>query len=159
LLLIDHEPAAWLAQDRVLVDEGIDEDSDASSVSEVVERVKASYKEVSDTELADAKRTAELKDSELVAVHSRVALRVRVFTKIFSWSAAVVMALVFLVGTVMSLVATVDGTTPSLIIIALAIVPLAAAGVLSLWVGFHLKAWRRSVDDWLFRHLKRWLVG
>ena len=145
--------------DRVLVDENIDEDSDASSLVEVVERVKASYKEVADAELADARRTAERRESEVVEIRSRVTLRARTLARVCSWAAAAVPALAFVAGTLTSVITAASGKTPSIVVLTLAIVPLALGGLFGLLWGFHLKAWRQSVEDWLAQQLQDWLAG
>jgi len=160
--LSSDEVTALLASeltDRVLIDEDIGEDSDASSVSEVVERVKASYKEASDAELADARRTVERKESEVVEIRSRVILRARTLARVCSWVAAAVPALAFIAGTLASLIAAASGGTPSIAVLALAIVPLALGGLFGLFWGFHLKAWRQSTEEWLARRLEYWLAG
>jgi hypothetical protein len=145
--------------DRVLVDENIDEDSDASSVSEVVERVKASYKEVADAELAEARRTAERKASEVLEIRSHITFRARTFARACSWAVAAIPALAFVVGTVASLITTASGKTPSIAVLALAIIPLALGGLFGILWGFHLKAWRQSAEEWLAQRLGDWLAG
>jgi hypothetical protein len=160
--LSSDEVTALLASeltDRVLVDEDIGEDSDASSVSEVVERVKASYKEASDAELADARRTVERKESEVVEIHSRVTRRARAIARVCSWAVAVVPALAFIAGTLASVIAAASGKTPSIIVLALAIIPLALGGLFGLFWGFHLRAWRQSTEEWLVQRLGNWLTG
>jgi hypothetical protein len=145
--------------DRVLVDENIDEDSDAASLSEVVERVKASYKATADTELTEARKRADRKESEVVEIQSHITLRAHAVAWVSSWVVAAIPALAAAVGTVASVIATASGKTPSIGVLALAIIPLALGGLFGLLWGFHLKAWRQSVEDWLAQQLGGWLAG
>jgi hypothetical protein len=145
--------------DTVLVDVGIDEDSDASSLSEVVERVKASYKETTDAEVSEAKLKAAQKDAEARKLREHIASRAKTIAEVVSWTLAAVFSIAFMIGTVLSIIATGSGESPSPLALALAIVPLALAGLFGILWGFHVKAWRQSVEDRLAQSLTRWLAG
>ena len=145
--------------DRVLIDEHIGEDSDASSLSEVVERVKASYKEAADRAVTRAKEDAERAASELKGTRQNVRARVATVATVVSWAVVTVPAMAFIIGAVSSVILAIGDETPSVAVVALALAPLALGGLLGVLFGFHLRAWRRWVADRLARGIEKWLVG
>jgi hypothetical protein len=145
--------------DRVLVEEEIDEDSDAATLSEVVDRVKTAYKAEADAELLKTKVVAEKSEAELVRFRMHIERRARSVAQGASWTLAAILGASLVAATTLSIVDAVRGSSPGLAALALAIGPLAVVGLLGVLWGFHVKAWRRRLEDRFAGWLKRWMSG
>ncbi len=145
--LSSEEITAIVASDlteNALAERGIDEDSDAQSLSEVVDRVKAEYKANTDAARSEA---AELRQG----VHKRAERLAAIIT----WAVVLLLGASFLVGAGISLF----GGSPSIPIVIVALAPLAIFGLLSLWNGFQLRDWRRRAQDRLTTRLEAWVTA
>jgi hypothetical protein len=145
--------------DQILVEEEIDEDSDADTLSEVVERVKQSYVNRQDAEVKAARDAAEVSEVSERQLRTRIENRARSISAVVSWAIAGVLGLSFVVGTIITTLSAVDGTKPGTVALVLAILPLAVAGLCSLLWGFHVKAWRRALQARIEQLLCGWLAG
>jgi hypothetical protein len=139
--------------ERMLVDvELTDDDDDASSLSEVIDRVKVTYKQQSEEEVVDAKRSAERIAAKERRLRSHVEGRARSVATRVSYVVALAVGLSFTVGTIISANDAASGQTPSVGVLVLAVFPLALGGLCSLFWGFHLRAWM----NWLQLRLEQW---
>jgi hypothetical protein len=174
------EAAAIIASDltkRILVDEELTDDSDAASLSEAVERIKAAYKAEADAAIRDAQtmaqrsaQEAEVKvreaesnalsrEEETLRLQAHIASRVQVIAAYLSWTLATLLALSFVVGVVLSISDASSAKKPSALALILAIGPLATAGLFSVLWGFHLKAWQNSMEDRFAKWITHWMTA
>ncbi len=145
--LNDEEITAIVASElteNLLAERGIDAESDAASLTEVVERVKSGYEE---DRAAAKNEMKEIRDH----VH-RGAQRV---AQIATWTAVLILGGCFLVGTAIGVL----GGGVSALVVALTVVPLAAFSLLSLWNGWSLREWRSRAEDRLTQRLDEWITG
>ncbi len=145
--LSSDEITAIVASDlteNALAERGIDDESDAESLSEVVERVKAEYKESTDAALSEA---AGLRKG----VHHRAEL----LAQALSWAIVLVLGTSFVAGAAISLFV---GSPPAIVVL-IALVPLAIFGLLSLWNGFQLRDWRQRAEVRLTATFEAWISG
>lgn len=157
--LTDDEAVAIIASsltDRCLVEADIDDDPDASSMSEVVERVKASYKESSEQDVATARTEARASGADEMV--RRVETRVGRFARRLSWVAVVLVGACLLIGTGLSIAQALGGDSPGRLAVTLTLVPLILVGLLGAFTGFHLSAWRRSLEARIATALADWLI-
>lgn len=145
--------ASGLTQ-NVLAEEGIDEESDAASISEVVERLKATYRQEADAANAVAEETA----AEVRDLRIRFSERAASLAHWISLFATGLVALSLIVGTAFSVIVAATGETPPTLALVLATAPLAVLGLLSILSGFHLKAWRRDAEAWIAEKLEGWML-
>jgi hypothetical protein len=145
--------------DRVLADEDVDEDSDAATLSEVVERIKANYSQVAADEVGRATALAAKSEAEALRIRHHINRRARGLARVLTWTVATLLALSFVAGTLISIDAAVTGSSPSASALLLAILPLAIFGLLSLLSGFHLLGWRAEAEDRITRLFDRWIAG
>jgi hypothetical protein len=145
--------------DNVLAEQEVDEDSDAATLSEVVERVKTAYRGAADVEIGEAKQAAQKSEAEALALRANIEARARSIARIVCWGIVGLLALSLIAGTVIGIVNAASGSSPGPVALVLAIGPLAFLGLLSLFSGFHLAGWRRSQEDRLSRQLTGWLGG
>jgi hypothetical protein len=130
--------------DNLLAERGIDAESDATSLTEVVERVKSGYEEDS---AAAKNETKEIRDH----VH-RGAERI---AQVATWAAVLILGGSFLVGTAIGIF----GGHVSALVIVLTVVPLATFSLLSLWNGWSLRDWRARAEADLTQRLDEWITG
>lgn len=173
------EAAAIIASDltkQMLVDEELTDDSDAASLSEAVERIKAAYKAEADAAIRDANtmaqrsaQEAEVKireaesnalsrEEEALRLQTHVANRARGIAAFLSWTLAALFALSFVIGVALSISDTSGAKKPSTLALILAIGPLATAGLFSVLWGFHLKAWQRLMEDRFAKWITHWMT-
>jgi hypothetical protein len=161
-VLSSDEVTAILANgltDGILIDAWIDEDSDAETLDEVVERVKESYQRKSDTEVRAARQEASEFQAEAVGLRARLRKRVETIASVASWTFTLMLAASFVAGTALSIFHVVDGSRPGVFELVLAAIPLAIAGLLSTFGGFNLKTMRATLADWLSERVLAWLEG
>ena len=145
--LNDEEITAIVASElteNLLAERGIDAESDATSLTEVVERVKSGYEE---DRAAAKNETKEIRDH----VHHGAEQISRVAT----WAAVLILGGCFLFGTAIGVL----GGSVSTLVIALTVVPLAAFSLLSLWNGWSLRDWRSRAEHRLTQRLDEWITG
>lgn len=146
--------------DRLLVDEAVGDDCDASTLSEVVARVKASYKAEHDARVSEAETKASNAMSASAELKSQVSRRSRLVAKSVSWGIAALMCASFVVGTVLAIRgASGDSGSIGVLALVLGIGPLAIAGLASLLWGFHITAWRAQFEERVFALVHSWLAG
>ena len=145
--------------DRILIEEDVDEDSDAATLSEVVERVRAAYKAEAETEVRKVKVVAEKSEAEVLRFRMHLGRRARSVANGVSWALAGLLATSLLAGTGISLANAARGSPPGLVALAFALGPLAVVGLLSALGGFHVTAWRRRLEDRLTAWLRQWMSG
>ncbi len=145
--LNDEEITAIVASElteNLLAERGIDAESDAASLTEVVERVKSGYEE---DRAAAKNETQEIRDH----VHHGAEQVARITT----WIVVLILGGCFLIGTAIGIL----GDRVSALVIALTVVPLAAFSLLSLWNGWSLREWRSRAEVRLTRRLDEWITG
>lgn len=145
--------------DKVLAEEAIDEDSDAQTLTEVVERVKTTYQAAADARVDDATAEATQAKAEASRLRMTTERRARTVGRISSWLTAGVLGLCLALGTVLTVGSTVSGSPPSPLAATLTLVPLAITALLSLMWGFNIRDWRRRVEDRVARRVAHWLMG
>lgn len=148
--LSSDEVAAVVASEltqNMLAEGGIDEESDAESLTEVVERVKA-----------DVRKEADERRAEVEELRGQVGARARSVANFLSTTAAAVLALSLIVGTAIGLLQAATGESPSLLALVLALGPVALFGLFSLLWGFHLQRWRGKAEIWLTAKLEGWML-
>jgi hypothetical protein len=143
----------------ILIDAGVDEDSDAATLGEVIDRVKETYRREATAEVAAARREALDRKADATRVQATVQSRARTIGRGISWLLAGLMGGSFAVGTGISIDTAVGGSAPGLPFILLAAVPLALAGLLGLISGFNLRSWQMAVEERVSRLLAGWLLG
>jgi hypothetical protein len=143
--------------DQLLVTEEIGEDSDASTLTEVVERVKQSYSIRLVAEIEAANEATRASDERVTRLHNKLERRVRTIGSAISWTLASLFGLSVITGAVLSIIDAAAGTRPKTVELVLAVTPLAIAGLCGVLWGFHLKAWRRATADWIQKKLMNWL--
>ena len=74
--------------DRALSNEVLEDDVDASSISEVVERVNAAHRDEADTRVAQAELAAEESGKAALSLRMNIERRARGIARIVCWSAA-----------------------------------------------------------------------
>lgn len=160
--LTSDEATAIVASDLtegVLLEFDVNEDSDASSVAEVVERVKASYRETSDEKERLALAAADASAAEARQLRGRANTNSRLVAQCLSWGLAGIATVSLVVGTAVSIAAAMTGDTPSWPVVALAVVPLLLIALCgSLW-GFNVRSWRRRVEDRTFARVLGWMTA
>jgi hypothetical protein len=155
--LSSDEVAAVVASEltqNMLAEGGIDEESDAESLTEVVERVKADVRK----EAEAANRIAEERRAEAEALRDQMGARARSVARFVSTTIAAVLALSLMSGTLIGLLQAVTGSPPSPLAVVLALGPVALFGLFSLLWGFHLQKWRGKAEDWLTTKLEGWML-
>lgn len=160
--LASDEVTAILANgltDSILFDAAVDEDSDAASLNEVVERVKETYRQEATAEVAAARRDALAQAAVATRVQTNVRTRATSLGRAVAWALSLLIAGGFATGSVISLISASGGTVPGLLPLLLAAVPLTLGGLASLLWGFHLMAWRAAVEERVSRSVARWLLG
>lgn len=143
---------------NVLAEEGIDEDSDAASLSEVVARVKSTYEKSADSAVTAANEKAAQKAAEARGLRAGIRRRAEGVAGALSLLAAVVLVASLVLGTVVSLVDAVTGEPASWVALVLALAPLAVLGLLGVIWGFHVKGWRNNAKERLANWLERWML-
>jgi predicted transcriptional regulator len=133
--------------ENALVENQIDQDSDAESLAEVVDRVKAEYREQNASELAKANR-----------IERSLTNRTGLIARSISWVIVVGLGLWLAAGSIWNLVLVATGDTPSILVVALLLAPLAVLGGLGLWNGFHLKGMRGRLEASIWQRLKVWFA-
>ncbi|HEU4461786.1 MAG TPA: hypothetical protein VFR75_04250 [Solirubrobacterales bacterium] len=159
--LSSDEVAAVVASEltqNVLAETGIDEESDAESLSEVIERVKADYKRKADAAVSAANRAAEDSDREAQELRIQIGARAASLARVLCLSVTALLTLSLVVGTAISLIAAATGEAPSGIAVLLAVGPLAIFGLLGVLSGFQLKGWRGDSEARLARKLETWML-
>ena len=144
--------------DRVLLEADIDDDSDASTLSEVVDRVKADYRAEASLEVASAKAAAEVSEAEALRIRNHLEGRARLIAKISCWALAGVVALALFAATATTIVIAVKGESPGALWVVITVI-LAAAGLASLYWGIHLNGARQWLEERVARRLKGWMGG
>jgi hypothetical protein len=144
--------------DRLLVEEGVDEDSDAATLSEVVERLKASYRGAAEVEINKARQAAQQSEAETLRVRMHLDNRARSAAKVICWALAIVVGAGLLIGTAVTVADTAAGSTPGTGAIILA-AGLGVAGLASLLWGFNANASRRWLEEKLTAAVRRWMGG
>lgn len=132
--------------DVVLAEEYPDEDVDSSSVAEVIERVKAKYKE-----------EAGQSEVERLRLEQSLTRRARDLSRGFCWAVFVCLGLSLLYGTISSILSAVTGSAPTVVALVLAVIPLGVVGLLSLLWGFDLNSWRAELEERVASRLQGWL--
>jgi hypothetical protein len=137
-----------------LLEAGIDEDSDAESLSEVVERVRRQDSAEAAAAVERANRESRLKGAELQRTQLRVVARARTVAKAITRSVFGVLVTACMAGAVLSVVDAVSAATPPLSATVIAIV----LGTLGALFGFHLKAAARKTEAWLTAGIVGWML-
>ncbi|MCA1601635.1 MAG: hypothetical protein LC776_08330 [Acidobacteria bacterium] len=150
--------------DRVLLEEEVDEDSDAATISEVVDRVKAAYMVEADAEVAAVRDEAQRMQAEADAalaiaqdearrhltealqLRSRIQHRARTVASVSSWSLTITVAVGLVLGTILSMISTLGGSIPGLILLILTVLVYVFAGLFSVLWGFNLVKWRSGLE-------------
>ena len=160
--LSSDEVTAILANgltDGVLVDLEIDQDSDAATLDEVVQRVKDSYQRKANADVRAARTELLQQQAETVRLESRLHSRSELAGDVVSWTLAVLVLASFAAGLALGIYRVVDGSKPGLLEILLAAIPLAIGTLLGLAIGFNLKTWRANVAQRVGEAVLRWLAG
>jgi hypothetical protein len=160
--ITSDEAAAIIATgltDRILVEEGVDEDTDASTIADVVERVKDTYRTAAAAQVRTAQQSATKSEAEALRLRMALDRRARGIAKVTTWVLAAILAGSLVAGAALSIADTAGGARPGPAALGLAIIPLAIAGVMSLFWGFHIRGWRRGLEDRVADEVRRWLGG
>jgi predicted transcriptional regulator len=148
--------ASRLTSSLLVEQETDDGDLDAESVSEVVERVKATYREESDRAVAQADQRARDKEDEARRIRAGVeaqATRVaRWVCKGLTWVAVPSL----FAGMVLSIPGVTTRPAPwNWIPVVLFLVP----SLMSVLWGFNLRGWRQRFQERLGRTFQKWMMG
>ncbi len=160
--LSTDEAAAIVASsltDSILVEEDVGEDTDAATLTEVVDRVKAAYRAEADAELGAVRTAAAKTEAELVQFRNNVDRRARNVATSASWAVAGLLAASFIAGAAIGVARVASGSGPGVVALVLAIIPFAIASLFSVLWGFHVAGWRRRIEDRLAEFLRRWMSG
>lgn len=143
--------------DRLLVDEEIDEDSDAATLSEVVERVKAAYRAEAASRVAHIEETAAATQAEALQLRLHLEGRSRRIAHVLCWLLAGLISAALLVGTAFSLLASSGGRPSLAALVFLGL--LAVTGLMGVLWGFNVNAWRTMLEERLAARLRHWMTG
>jgi len=151
--------------DRTLAEEEVGDETDAATLSEVVERVKASYRKQADADVERAEKAARRSDesaqrsnAEALQVRLHVGSRARGVAKTCCWALSIVVGGAFVAGTIVTILDIASGSSPGVLGVLVAAV-LAVGGLMSLLWGFHINRYRTWLEDWLTDRLSLWLGG
>lgn len=155
-----EESAAILASsftDRYLSEEGIGDDPDARSLTEVVDRVKAEYKQQSDEKIKEIRREADIATHRASALEARVTERAQQIGNYLAISLFIFLAVAFLLGFGTNVFSLLTGGGFSPVFATLAGLPLALGGLASLMWGFNLRAWKLNIEGRIAARLRNWM--
>jgi hypothetical protein len=145
--------------DQLLVEDSIDEDSDAATLGEVVERVRASYAARAAEDLERAQGALQASEDSRRLLETSIISRADRAASAFSWTATFLVAAALIAGSVISLVDLARGRSPSVAAICLALAPLAAVALCGALWGFHVNGWRIWIRAQARRRILRWIAG
>jgi len=154
------EVAAIMASgltDRLLADDDLGDDPDAGTLTEVVERVKASLIDSASERIAEAEAAFESLSSKMDGHLYRVEHRSQQVGSALSWVLTGLAAASLALGTVSSLISAASGLPPHPLALVLGGLPLALGGVMSLLWGFNVLSWRRHLETSIASRLRGWL--
>jgi ABC-type multidrug transport system fused ATPase/permease subunit len=161
--------------DTLLTQFDDDIEPDATTLTEIVERVKATYQSEATARIADVQRKASEEVASVVSArektreelrkkeeeHRNLVLNLRAkiitFARLTSWVFFVGVALILVVGPLFigyNLVST--GTPVAKIVVYVITSVVWLAGVLRLLWGGHINQWRRSFELRVDRSLRKW---
>lgn len=143
--------------DRILADELIEDDLDASSISEVIDRVKRTYREEADGRIEAAELAAQRSERSALSLRMSIERRSRSAARLACWTLATLVGLAFLTGGVVTIVRM--GSTDRAALWNSSLVGIFTLGSLmsTLW-GFNVKGWRDSLEEHLAQWLKTWMT-
>jgi hypothetical protein len=145
--------------EHVLVEVDPNEESDASSLGEVVERVKATYKEDADERERVAHAAASANKADADRLLERAALNSRGIATALSWFIAGLLIASLVTGSVLTVVTATGSEPTSAWVIGLAVVPLAVIGLFGAVWGFTVTGWRSRLEDAIYAPVLRWMTG
>jgi hypothetical protein len=143
--------------DRLLANRQLDEDPDADSLTEVVERVKASLNAKSNARVAKSQAKVAQLEAREAARRLRIRNRSIKFGAFSSWFLAVAAATSFALGTATSVFSLFTGMPPAIWSILLGAVPLAVGALFSVLWGFNVITWQRRIAQAISESVDRWL--
>lgn len=155
-----EEAAAILASsltDRYLSEEELGDDPDATTLTEVVERVKAEYKRESEEKIEEIRREAESASGRVSAVEARVAQRAQQVGNYVAVSFFVALGVVFLLGVVVNVLSILAHGAVSPAFVVVAGLPLALGGLASVMWGFNLSVWKQNIQARVAGRLRSWM--
>ena len=144
--------------DRLLAEEPLEDEVDAETVAEIVDRVKASYSAEADRRVAEAQSTAEATANQALELRTTVERRSRQLARALCSLLAFLLTIALAVGFLATVQAMRTGRPPGLLALVLASA-LSLAGLLSVLWGFNIRGWRQGLEERLSRRLRLWLAG
>lgn len=142
--------------DRLLA-ENLAEDPDADSLSEVVDRVKASLSEGAQSLMDNAASRIEVLEAADVRRRTVVTKRSERIGTLISWTLAAIAAGSFVLGTIVTVASLVIGKNLALWAIPVGAAPLAVGGLLGILWGFNLRDWQLRIAASLSSRVYSWL--
>lgn len=158
--LTSDELAAIVASeltDRALSEDIVVDDPDAETLSEVVHRVKESYKEETNAQLLKAKGEASQAAARARQQQLAVASRARWIAQIAVRGAATVITLALILGALFSILSMLRGRLGILGAVLASVFILGSLPSM-LW-GFNVSGWRQAQEEKLARRIQSWLLS
>ncbi|HEY1988195.1 MAG TPA: hypothetical protein VGG43_01915, partial [Acidimicrobiales bacterium] len=137
--------------ENLLAEQEMEDTFDASTTSEIVERVKLAHQAQAAIELQDA----QAKVQNVEATLGNVRQRSRSIAKYVAWTVVIVLASCCIVGAALTTIQAVGGHVPWLPIV-LIVVPGGLYGLTGVLAGWNLKADRRRVEDSVAKMIAKW---
>jgi hypothetical protein len=159
--------------DKILSETELDEESDAETLTEIVERLKATYRAGAEAEISraqeiarESERRAEriaaragLTEAESLRLRQHLEHRGRMVGRVVSWVVAAILFLAFVTGTVVSVITAFGEGRFDAPFLLIALTPLAVAGLLSLLNGFHVARLRVWIEEGVTARTTAWMMG
>lgn len=147
--------------DSVLVEmEDREEDMDADSLDEVVERVKDGYRQDSEKKIVDITRQKEQSDSTYLSTLNHIKSRIQTISYVISRGVFWIAATVILVGVFLMMpIGLRINNLLLLICFWIVVIFVSCSTVLSLFYGIHLQQLRDNLQLKIQQYLNKWLIG
>lgn len=138
--------------DDLLSEPTSDDDPDAASVLEVVERVRQSLNTKAATEVRDARAAQNQSEEQRRQLELKIDERTRVIGKCASWLVVTFLGLILAASVVLSMVG--GGLVVGIVVV----IFLAVVGFLGTVTGFNLKSWRPLIEKRVRTRVREWLL-
>jgi hypothetical protein len=145
--------------EKLLLDDEVADDTDASTLAEVVSRVKQAEHDEMAVEVAHARDSAQRSEAETLRLQMHVERRARALASTATGILASMLIASLVTGAVLGIAHSASGHPPGTLALILAIGPLAFFSLLSVLWGFHVLDWRRRAEERVMKILKYWMSG
>lgn len=135
-----------------------EDDPDAETLTEVVERVKADYRASADTKIEAVERAKATTDEELRQMRLHTIGLAASLSRAVSWSVFGLVLLVTTIGLWFTILGIVQQQGASRILPVAGTIVVAVITLLNFGLGFNLRGWRSKLDRRLCQRMEQWLT-